>query len=144
MTYPYNTMTAGEISTFLADSRHAVLATSRVDGPPQISPVWFLHRDGKLYVGVARASAKYRNLKRDPRVSLCIDGTHPDARYVAIYGTVEFIEEQSTWREGIETAIAERYHETPEEAERYLRESKEMDSVLLAITPQKILGQDYN
>jgi PPOX class probable F420-dependent enzyme len=144
MTYPHTTMTTEEISAFLADTRHAVLATGCVDGPPLVSPVWYLHQGGKLYIGVARSSAKYRNLKREPRVSLCIDGAHPDARYVAIYGTVDFIEEKSQWRAGIETAIAQRYHESPAEAERYLRETADTDLVLLAITPQKILGHDYN
>jgi PPOX class probable F420-dependent enzyme len=137
-------MDAAAIDAFLAEPRHAVLATSGADGSPQISPVWYLHRDGKLYLSVARASAKYRNLQRDPRLSLCVDGGHPDARYVVIHGMVEFFEQPSPWRSRMESAIARRYHDSGEAAANDLDETADADAVLLAITPQKIFGHDYN
>jgi PPOX class probable F420-dependent enzyme len=144
MTLKSMTMSATEIDKFLADTRHAVMATNRIDGAPQISPVWYLHRDGKLYISIYANSAKYRNLKRDHRVSMCIDGVYPDARYVSIYATVEFCEGQSGWSDEVERAIAYRYHETSEEADQYFRDTSGPDSVLLIISPQKVLSQNYN
>jgi len=144
MSYPSTDMTMAEIGEFLADKRHAVLATNRLDGPPQLSPVWYVYRNGKLYAGVSSASAKCRNLRRDPRVSVCIDGGYPDARYVVIYGRAEIVEDSPAWRDEIARAISFRYHETREEAERSLIENRDPDQVLLVITPQKIFSQNYN
>jgi hypothetical protein len=36
------------------------------------------------------------------------------------------------------------YHETGEEAERYLRETSLPDSVMLVVSPQKVLSGNYN
>ncbi len=144
MAYESATMGAAEIEAFMTDTRHAIIATNRTKGPPQLSPVWYLYRDGAIYVSIGRGSAKYRNLRRDPRISLLVDGAYPDARYVVIYGTAAFVEETSTWRDIIEKAIYMRYHETEEEAERYRRETSDPDAVLLVITPQKVISQNYN
>jgi len=144
MAYPCKTMSPAEIEDFLADTRHAVIATNCVDGPPQLSPVWYLYRDGKVYAGMAAASAKYRNLKRDPSVSVCVDGVFPDARYVVMYGSAGFFEAPSAWRDEIIMAISMRYHETSAEAERSFRDSSGPDSVLLEIKPSKVLALNYN
>ena len=144
MAYPSITMTPAEIDRFLADTRHAVIATNSIDGPPQLSPVWYLYRDGNVYAGIDSGSAKFRNLRLDPRVSLCVDGAYPDARYVVVYGTVECVEEGSSWRDEIIRAISVRYHETSEEAERSLSDSPGPDSVLLVIKPYKMFGKNYN
>jgi len=144
MSYEFKTLGAEEIGAFLDVTRHAVMGTNRIDGSPQLSPVWYLHREGKFYTSVDEGSAKCINLRRDNRVTLCVDGVYPDARYVVIYGTVEIDGEQSAWREGIEKAIAYRYHDSSEEAERYLSEISRDDSVVLAVTPQKILSGNYN
>jgi len=144
MSYPSTTMTAEEINQFLQERRHAVLATNRLDGPPQLSPVWYLYRDGNMFAGISPNSAKGRNLRRDPRVSVCVDGGYPDARYVVLTGMAEIVDQPSGWREEIERAISLRYHETREEAERSLIENADLDQVLLVITPEKIYSQNYN
>lgn len=144
MTYEFKTMGAEEIDAFLNDTRHAVMGTNRIDGSPQLSPVWYLYRAGKFYTSVFENSAKCINLKRDNRVTLCVDGVYPDARYVVIYGTVEIDGERSVWREEIEKAIAYRYHDSREEAERYLSEFSRDGSVVLTVSPHKILSGDYN
>jgi PPOX class probable F420-dependent enzyme len=144
MTYEFKTMGAGEIDEFLAVTRHAVMGTNRIDGSPQLSPVWYLRRDGKLYTSIYDKSAKCFNLKRDHRVTVCVDGVYPDSRYVVIYGTVEIIGERTAWRDEIENAIAYRYHESRAEAEQYLRETSRTGAVMLVISPHKILSGNYN
>lgn len=144
MSYPSTTMTPTEVETFLGEKRHAVIATNRPGGPPQVSPVWYVYRNGKLYSAVSSTSAKCRNLRRDPRISVCVDGCYPDARYVVIYGTVQIIGDSSAWRDEIVRAISFRYHETRDEAERSLMENQDPDQVLLEITPEKIFSQNYN
>lgn len=39
MAYEFANMTSEQIDHFLQASRHAIVATNRTDGPPQISPV---------------------------------------------------------------------------------------------------------
>ena len=144
MTYEFKTMSAGEIDEFLAVTRHAVMGTNRIDGSPQLSPVWYLRREEKFYTSVYGNSAKCFNIKRDPRVTICVDGVYPDARYVVIYGTAEIVVERSAWRDEIEKAIAYRYHESSAEAEQYLRETSRSGAALLVVSSQKILNGNYN
>ena len=141
MAIAYSTFTDAQIEEFLAQARHAVMATIKRDGSAQLSPVWFLFRGGKLYTGINNNSAKYFNIKRDPRVTLCIDAGHPDARSVIIYGMAELIDEKSAWLDEIERSIALHYHDSVEAAEAYL---KLLDGSVIAVTPTKIFGQDYN
>ena len=70
-------MSNSQIESFFQTPRFTVFGTNSVDGPPQLTTVWFLYEAGAIYVGIERSSVKYRNLTRDPRVALCIDGEHP-------------------------------------------------------------------
>lgn len=137
-------MTSTEIEQFLLASRHAIVGTNPTDGAPQLSPIWYLYEGGRIFFSLSPQTAKYRNLRRDPRISLCVDGCHPDARAVMIYGTVELIE----WGEPLERdmwwRIIRRYYDTEEAARRYADSIREMPSALAVVTIQKIIGQDYN
>lgn len=137
-------MTPSEIEQFLLAPRHAVVGTNPLDGAPQLSSVWYLYEGGRLFISLSTQTAKYRNLRRDPRISLCVDGCHPDARAVMIYGTAELIE----WGEPLERdlwwRIIRRYYDTEEEARRYAESVREVPSALAVVTIQKIIGQDYN
>lgn len=138
-------MTQAQVEEFLAASRHAIVGTNRRDGPPQLSPVWYLYEEGRIYIGVLVASAKYRNLRRDPRISLCVDGGHPDARAVMIHGGAELIEAESPWREKILWRINRRYHDSDEETRRYQEMSRDWGPRgLIVVTPEKIISQDFN
>ena len=64
-------------------------------------PVWYLYEEGRLYFSVPVATAQCRQLRRDPRIALCIDGGRPDARFVTLYGTAEAVEEESPWRDAL-------------------------------------------
>ncbi|MFN2110336.1 MAG: PPOX class F420-dependent oxidoreductase [Anaerolineae bacterium] len=137
-------MTLSEIETFLAAPRHAVVATNTVDGPPQISPVWYIYEDGKLYISVGTKTAKYFNLKRDPRISVCIDGGHPDYRTVTCYGTATLIPPGDSFQEAMRWRIVRRYYETEADARRYYDSVRDQPSVLIVVTPEKIITQDLN
>ena len=138
-------MTQAQVEEFLETPRHAIAATNRRDGPPQLSPVWFLYEEGRFYIGVRVASAKYRNLRRDPRISLCVDGGHPDARAVMVHGSAELIEAESSWREEVTWRITRRYYETDEEARQFREEARAWGPrALIVVTPEKIISQDFN
>ncbi len=137
-------MTPAEIEQFLQAPRHAVVGTNSAAGTPQLSPVWYLYEAGRLYFSLATSTAKYRNLQRDPRISLCVDGCHPDARTVMIYGTVELI----GWGEPLERdlwwRIIRRYYETEAAAQRYADTIRDTPMALAVVTPEKIISQDFN
>ncbi len=137
-------MTRAQIEEFLRSPRHAVVGTNRLDGPPQISPVWYLHEDDRLYIGIRVDSAKYHNLRRDRRISVCVDGGHPDTRAVMICGSAELIEEDSPWREDIHWRITRRYFDSDREARRYQEETRDWKTALIVVTPEKTISQDFN
>ena len=66
-------MTPDEAREFLRDNHHAVLATFRSDGRPQLSPVLAVVDDeGRVMVSTRETAMKTKNLRRDPRISLCL------------------------------------------------------------------------
>lgn len=138
------TMTTAEIAAFLAAPRHAVLGTNTRNGPPQLSPVWYLFEEGKFYISITTGTAKYRNLRRDPRLSLCIDGGHPDYRTVIVYGVAEFLPVDAPNLSDLRWRIIRRYYTDEATARRYAESTSEQPNVLLVVTPTRILSQDFN
>lgn len=58
---------------YIRENHHAVMATMRADGRPQLSPVVCgIDGDGNVVVSTREGAYKTRNLRRDPRVSLCV------------------------------------------------------------------------
>jgi PPOX class probable F420-dependent enzyme len=137
-------MTQTAIEAFLKAPRHAIVGTNRIDGPPQLSPVWYIYEGGRLYISIGAETAKHHNLRRDPRISVCVDGCHPDARAVMIYGTADLIAGDDPLRKEMRWRIIRHYYETEEEARRYAEQVRDLPSVLVIVTPQKIISQDFN
>jgi PPOX class probable F420-dependent enzyme len=138
-------MNSVQIEEFLEVPRHAIAAVLRADGAPQLSPIWFLYENERLYFSVGVSSAKYRQLRRDPRISLCIDAGHPDARAVSIRGSVEIVTDESPERADLEWRIMRRYHESDEEAREWeALSAAEGPSALVVVSPERIIGWNYN
>jgi general stress protein 26 len=51
----------------------ATLATANADGSIHLTAVWFLHRDGAVYVGTFGRSRKVRNAEARPRGAIIVD-----------------------------------------------------------------------
>ena len=85
-------MDADEARRFLRTNHRAVFATRRADGSPQLSPVTVAVDDaGRVMVSTRETAAKVRNLRRDPRASLCLlnDGFFGD--WAQVEGPVEIV-----------------------------------------------------
>lgn len=66
-------MDIAEARAFLRDNHRAVLATFRRDGMPQLSPVAVaVDDDGYAVISSRETAMKTKNIRRDPRVSLCV------------------------------------------------------------------------
>jgi len=140
-----NRMNSEQIQAFLEAPRHAIAAVLRSDGAPQLSPIWFLYENERLYFSSLSSSAKCRQLRRDPRIAICIDAGHPDARAVSISGTAEFIADEGPERADLEWRILRRYHESDEDAHRWeAAVAAEGPNELIAVIPAQIIGWDYN
>ncbi len=77
----------------LTQKHHAVLATSRADGSPQLSPVLVaLDADGTPVISTRTAAYKVRNVRRDPRVSLCVLPDEFFGEWMQLDGTAAVVE----------------------------------------------------
>ena len=66
-------MNLDEARQFLRENHRAVLATFRVDGRPQLSPVAVgVDAEGRAVVSSRETAFKVKNLRRDPRASVCV------------------------------------------------------------------------
>ena len=133
-------MSDTRIEDILRVPLNGVLATNRRDGAPQLSPIWYLYEDERFYISVGMDSVKARNVRRDPRVSLCIDEGHPHGSAVTVYGGAELIEAESAWRDDMIWRITLHYHES-EAAARHYAETKPKwgPSAILVVTPERIV-----
>jgi PPOX class probable F420-dependent enzyme len=86
-------MTPEEARAFLVTNHRAVLATVRGDGRPQLSPVLAtVDGDGRVLVSTRSGSAKARNLRRDPRIALCLLNDGFFGAWCHVEGQVEIVE----------------------------------------------------
>jgi len=132
------------MDAFLKAPRHAIVGTNVVDGPPHLSPVWYLFENGRFYISIATETAKYRNLQRDPRISICIDGCYPDYRTVMVEGVGQLLPQGDPLQAEMRWRIIRQYHETGEAARRYADQVRDTPAALIIVTPEKIISQDFN
>jgi PPOX class probable F420-dependent enzyme len=60
--------------TGLLEARHTVIcATTGADGWPHVVPLWYVVRDGEVWVWTYAASQKVVNLERDPYATLLVE-----------------------------------------------------------------------
>jgi PPOX class probable F420-dependent enzyme len=77
---------------FVRQHHRGVLATMRKDGRPQMSPIAAaVDADGLIAISSRETAIKVKNLRRDPRASLCAmnDGFYGD--WVQLDGTAEIL-----------------------------------------------------
>ena len=85
-------MDAGQLREFVRSNHRAVLATARGDGRPQLSPVLVgVGRDGRLVVSTRETAMKTKNVRRDPRVSVCVLADGFFGAWAQAHGTAEVV-----------------------------------------------------
>ncbi len=123
---------------FLREKRFAVLATLNKDGTPQLTTMWYLlEDDGTILLNTRAGRLKERNMRRDPRISLCLEDGY---NYLTIKGRVEMIDDPQISQRDI-YRLSARYH-GEEKAKRQMQNqfSKER-RVTLRLRPEKV--QEY-
>ncbi len=66
-------MSDAELAGFLDRELVVSCASIGPDGWPHVMPLWFVVRDGALWVWTYATSQKVRNLERDPRATLLLE-----------------------------------------------------------------------
>ena len=62
----------------LRDERNVWLATTRPDGRPHLTPIWFVYVGERFWIGTGAGSVKTRNIAGNDKVSLALeDGNAP-------------------------------------------------------------------
>lgn len=121
----------------LEGRRVAVLATQDDDGTLHLTPVWYVFRDGDLFVGAPSFSRKVRNVVARPTASLEVDIRSPGAeRWVSGSGPVTILRGEQSRQ--LNAAIQERYLTAEARADpRIGPVFSAVDDVTLQIRPTK-------
>jgi PPOX class probable F420-dependent enzyme len=85
----------------------AHLATIMPDGSPQVTPVWFDYRNGRIRVNTAKGRVKARNMSEGSRVALSILDPDNAYRYLQVRGKIVQVTEAGG-KEHIDT-LAKKY-----------------------------------
>jgi len=80
---------------FLEEVHFAVVATIGADGLPHQTVMWYMVDGDELLLNTPFDSLKHRHLKRDNRLSVCVESGY---RYITLSGTVTMNEDAATAR----------------------------------------------
>ena len=130
-----------EIRAFLtAGTRTGKLAVTRLDGSPMVVPVWFcVDDDGTLLFTTWRDTIKAKAIRREPRVSLCVDEEQPPYAYVRVDGSAATMDDPQLLRSWA-ARIGSRYMGS-ERAAEYGERNGVPGELLVRITPTRIVAQ---
>lgn len=125
--------TEAQIEDFLSERRNAAIATINKDGTPQLTPVIYYWDGTTFYISVTKETIKYKNLKRDPRVSVIVDDVLN--HHCVIAKGKATIQEDNIW--DTTSKIIHKYY-GKEEGDPYLEQIKKQKRVLIVLKPTKM------
>lgn len=132
-------MTPAAARAFLLERpRTAKLATVRTDGRPHVAPIWFDLDGDTLLFTTWHTTVKAANLRRDPRLSLCVDDETPPFAYVIVEGTATLLDDPADLQSWA-TRIAGRYMGA-EQAETYGKRNAVPGELLVCVQITRISG----
>jgi PPOX class probable F420-dependent enzyme len=99
---------ADNVRAFLEEPRFAVMATINASGTPQLTVMWYalLPDEDVVVLNATRGLLKERNLRRDPRMAICVED---GMRYVTLAGAAELVEDRAEQEREVNALIAPRY-----------------------------------
>jgi PPOX class probable F420-dependent enzyme len=102
--YPMTDQLSNWAYKFIREERIAVITSVEKDGSPHITGIWYCALDdGTIVMNTQVRSHKVKNLRRDPRIAVCVaDG----ARSISMYGLAELITDPGEMRKDLERLVA--------------------------------------
>jgi len=123
-----------EALDFLRSNHRSVLIARRADGRPQPSPVVHgVDSAGRIVVSSREPAFKVRNLKRDPRVTLCAFTDNFFGKWMVVEGHAEIVSLPDAMEPLVELyrGVAGEHPDWDDYREAMVREKR----VIIAITP---------
>jgi PPOX class probable F420-dependent enzyme len=120
--------------------RTGKLATTRRDGAPHVTPIWFDLDGDDIVFTTHETSVKGRNIARDPRVTLCVDDDAPPFSFVIIEGTAANSEADQANLERWAARLGGRYMGAYR-AEEYGKRNGVPGELVMRLTPTKIIAE---
>jgi PPOX class probable F420-dependent enzyme len=84
-------LTKQQRDRFLRGRHIAVLVTIGEDGTPVPGPIWYLYRNGVFLFRTSDHAVRTQNVRRDPRVSVCVQDERPPYKAVIAYGRADIL-----------------------------------------------------
>ncbi len=134
-------MKPDEVESFLHQPQIAVLTTVGPDSTPLPTPIWYDYRDGKFFMTTGKKSQKVKNMRANPRVSLCIDERTMPYKGVIAVGTATISDQDvaetmyQIFGRYVPEAVAKRL------ADSYLGQQPQ---VVISVSPLKFISWDYS
>ena len=137
-------MSPEEVIAFMCEgSRTGKLAVVRKDGRPHVVPIWFdVDADtGELVFVMGRESLKARCIRRDPRVSICVDTMEMPYDFARVDGvaSITTYEEDADALRHWATETCRRYV-GDDRAEEFGRRNSDPAEVLVRVRPTNYVG----
>jgi PPOX class probable F420-dependent enzyme len=97
--------------------------------------MWYELDGDEILMNTKVGRVKERNLRRDPRISICIEDGY---NYLTLAGTAQLIDDQMRAQADIKR-LATRYH-NPEKAERMMRDTfSKQQRVTIRMTIERVI-----
>lgn len=127
---------APSVDEFLGRRPTATLGTVRRDGSPQASVVWYLWEAGEFVISTIDTTAKWHNLRRDPRCSLCVEDPETGQMVVA-YGSARLDDGDVRQRT---RHLVDRYYDDRADTDAHMKRIfRTDDRVLIILEPERIV-----
>ena len=134
-------MTEAQVEALLSEAHVSVIGTVDASGRPAQAPVWHLWRDGAAYVLTSRKSRKWKNILRNPQVSLCVDTKAAPYRAVILEGVAS--EDPRDYGDLLREVAVHYLGESRGNAYADNSTATNEDSVVVRIAPSRIISWAY-
>lgn len=124
------------VQRFLEERPTATLGTVRRDGSPQASVVWYLWDGSTFLISTVPSTAKWHNLQRDPRCSLCVEEPESGQMVVA-YGRAQL--DDGDVRARTRDLVAKYYDDDADTDAHMERIMRTNDRVLIEVAPDRMI-----
>jgi PPOX class probable F420-dependent enzyme len=133
-------MTKAQIEELLSQPNVAVVAVTAPDGAPHAVPTWYEYRNGEISFHTATNSFKYKCLRNDPRITLCVDTRTVPYKAAILKGRVRM--EERTDDEGtLRMAIA---YLGEKLGRAYAKSLQGQRVVIVRFRPERTISWDYS
>jgi PPOX class probable F420-dependent enzyme len=132
---------AGQVAdreAFLRRMPNAIVACHRRDAGPNLAPLWYLWTGDEFWISTLTWTARVRNLRRDPRMSLCIDDPI-SGEYVTAYGRAQIVEDDTVRVRTL--AIIRKYRVEEDVLPHWNRIAA--DRVVLVLKPDDLVWREW-